>query len=129
MNWNLIADITSLTLILVGSLLIFSAAVGVVRFKDTMSRVHAVTKPQTTGLLLTLVGSFIRVVGSPEFEVSHRSDLGILVVLGIFAAMTNPVTAQRLSRIARREGLYGADEDMSRNDRPAGKSMRRGNSR
>lgn len=129
MNWNLIADITSLTLILVGSLFIFSAAVGVVRFKDTMSRVHAVSKPQTTGLLLTLVGSFIRVVGSPEFEVSHRSDLGILVVLGIFAAMTTPVTAQRLSRIARREGLYGADEDMSRNDRPAGKSMRRGNSR
>ncbi|QNE90192.1 monovalent cation/H(+) antiporter subunit G [Corynebacterium incognita] len=129
MNWNLIADITSLTLILVGSLLIFSAAVGVVRFKDTMSRVHAVTKPQTTGLLLTLVGSFIRVVGSPEFEVSHRSDLGILVVLGIFAAMTTPVTAQRLSRIARREGLYAADENMSRNDRPAGKSMRRGNSR
>lgn len=124
-TFSLIADITSLIFILLGSLFIFSAAVGVARFGDTMSRVHAVTKPQTTGLLLTIFGSAIRVIGSPEFSVSHRSDLGILLLLILFACMTSPVTAQRIGRIARREGLYGDDDAMSRNDKPAGKSMRR----
>ncbi len=124
-TFSLIADVTSLIFILLGSLFIFSAAVGVARFGDTMSRVHAVTKPQTTGLLLTIFGSAIRVIGSPEFSVSHRSDLGILLLLILFACMTSPVTAQRIGRIARREGLYGDDDAMSRNDKPAGKSMRR----
>ena len=53
MSWSLIADILSLTLVISGSLLILAAAIGLARFKDTMSRVHAVSKPQTTGLILT----------------------------------------------------------------------------
>ena len=43
----------------------------------------------------------------------------MLVLLVLFALMTNPVTAQRLGRVARREGLYGGDDQLSRNDRPA----------
>lgn len=49
----------------------------------------------------------------------------MLVLLVLFAMFTSPVTAQRTSRIARREGLYGTEETMSRNDRPAAKSLRR----
>ena len=125
MTYSLIADIVSLILIVCGALLVFSAAVGVVRYKDTMSRVHFVTKPQTVGLLLTMLGALIRVTGSETFGVAERGDLGMLFLLVLFAMMTSPVTAQRMSRIARREGLYGKEDDMTRNDRPAGKSMRR----
>ena len=90
-----------------------------------MSRVHAVSKPQTTGLILTILGAIIRITGAESFSVAERGDLGILVLLVLFAMFTSPVTAQRTSRIARREGLYGTEESMSRNDRPAAKSLRR----
>lgn len=125
MSWSLIADILSLVLVLTGSLLIFAAAVGVARFSNTMSRVHPITKPQTIGLVFTILGALIRVTGSESFGVAERGDLGILVLLVLFAMITSPVTAQRMARIARREGLYGSEEEMSRNDRPAGKSLRR----
>ena len=56
-NWSLIADIVSLVFILPGAFMVFSAAVGMVRFRSTLARVHAITKPQTTGLLLMMVGT------------------------------------------------------------------------
>jgi len=125
MTYSLFADVASLVLILTGAFLVFSAAVGVVRFQDTMSRVHAITKPQTTGLILTILGALLRVTGSADFCVAERGDLGVLVLLVIFAALTSPVTAQRLGRVSRREGLYGDVDTMSRNDAPAEKSLRR----
>lgn len=125
MTYQLFADVTSLVLIFTGSFLVFSAAVGVARFRDTMSRIHAITKPQTTGLILTILGALLKVTGSPEFGIAERSDLGVLILLVVFAAMTSPVTAQRLGRVSRREGLYGAAENMSRNDAPAERSLRR----
>lgn len=125
MNWPLITEIISLVLIIPGSFFVFSAAVGVVRFRDTMSRVHAITKPQTTGLILIIVGAIIRMVGSEDFSVGERGDMGMLVLLVVFALMTSPVTAQRLGRIARREGLYGRAENMTRNDAPGERARRR----
>lgn len=125
-NYSLITDIISLILIISGSFLVFSAAVGVLRFKDTMSRIHAVTKPQTTGLILMVIGAIVRLLGSPDFGVAERSDIGMLILLILFALMTNPVTAQRLGRVSRREALYGSKKDMSRNDAPAEHRPRRG---
>ncbi|ANE04908.1 monovalent cation/H(+) antiporter subunit G [Corynebacterium crudilactis] len=119
MNIQLITDIVSLVLILSGAFLSFSASVGLIRFKDTMSRVHAMTKPQTTGLILTVVGAIIRILGHEGFDQSQRSDLGVLVLLILFALITSPVTAQRVGRVSRREGLYGDKSDMSDNQAPA----------
>ena len=90
-----------------------------------MARVHAISKPQTTGLIFTILGALIKVTGSEDFSVAERGDLGILILLVLFAMITSPVTAQRTSRIARREGLYGPAESMSRNEHPATRSMRR----
>ena len=125
MSYEFIADVASLVLIFAGSLLILTAAVGMVRFKDTMSRVHAISKPQTTGLIFTIVGAIIKVTGSQDFSAAERGDLGILILLVLFAMITSPVTAQRTSRIARREGLYGTPESMSRNESPATRPLRR----
>lgn len=126
MNWTVIADVASLVLLTIGALFVFSAAVGVVRFRDTMARVHAITKPQTVGLILTMLGMALRLATSGEMAVNERGDLGIVVLLIIFALMTSPVTAQRLGRIARREGLYGKKEEMFLNERPAKRPRRRG---
>ncbi len=119
MNWSLTADIVSLVFLLPGAFMVFSAAVGTVRFHSTMARIHAITKPQTTGLLLMMFGTIIRLTGSEGFGPHEKGDIGIMILLVIFALMTNPVTAQRLGRVARREGLYGNPDTLSRNDRPA----------
>lgn len=125
MTLQLFTDIFSLVFMISGGLLAFSAAVGLLRFNDTMSKVHAITKPQTTGLILTVIGAIIRVVGSEDFGIAERGDLGVLVLLILFALLTSPVTAQRVGRVSRREGLYGKKDDMNRNEAPAERSMRR----
>ncbi len=127
MNWSLIGDIVSLIFILPGAFMVFSAAVGTARFNSTLARVHAITKPQTTGLVLLMTGTIIRVTTAEQFGVHERGDIGMMLLLVIFALMTNPVTAQRLGRIARREGLYGGEEQLTRNDRPASYHPRRMN--
>ncbi|QGU08360.1 Na(+)/H(+) antiporter subunit G [Corynebacterium occultum] len=125
MDLHVITDIISLVLLLTGGFLAFSASVGLLRFKDTMSKVHAITKPQTTGLILAVTGTIIRVLGSPDFSPAERGDLGVLLLLVIFALLTSPVTAQRVGRIGRREGLYGEKGKMLENEAPADRSLRR----
>lgn len=121
----MLTDVISLVFIGLGAFFVFSAAVGLVRLGDTLSRVHAVTKPQTVGLILTVIGAIVRVVGSPSFDISQRGDLGILVLLVLFALMTGPVTGQRLGRVSRREGLYGPPDHLSANEAPAQRAVRR----
>ena len=41
-----------LVLILIGALLCLTAAIGLLRFRDVPTRLHAATKPQVLGLLL-----------------------------------------------------------------------------
>lgn len=124
-NLALFLDILSLIFLLPGAFMVFSAAIGTARFKSTMARVHAITKPQTTGLVLMMIGTIIRLINADDFGVHQRDDMGVMFLLVIFALMTNPVTAQRLGRVARREGLYGPAEQLSRNDRPAAYHPRR----
>lgn len=125
MNFQLITDIVSLIFICLGAFFVLSAGIGIVRFKDSMSRVHVVTKPQTVGLILTVMGAIIRMVGHDEFDVGQRGDMGILVLLVLFALLTSPVTGQRLGRVVRREALYGSPETISRNEAPAERTVKR----
>ncbi|MBA4504974.1 monovalent cation/H(+) antiporter subunit G [Corynebacterium sanguinis] len=115
----MITDVISLIFILPGAFMVLSAAVGAVRFRSTMARIHAITKPQTTGLVLMVVGTLIRLIGAEDFSFHERGDIGILILLTIFALMTSPVTAQRLGRVARLEGLYGDEDELTVNQNPA----------
>lgn len=90
-----ISDIVAATLILGGSALALTAAIGVVRFPDTLSRMHAATKPQVLGLLLVLAGAAVRLRGN--------ADVGMLVLTGMFTLITAPVVAQRVGQLAYRE--------------------------
>lgn len=91
----MITDIVVAVLVLVGSLLALTAAIGVLRFPDTLTRMHATTKPQTFGLLLVLIAAMIRLAGSVDF--------GMLVLSGLFALITAPVVAHRIGRLAYQE--------------------------
>ncbi|HKV21847.1 MAG TPA: monovalent cation/H(+) antiporter subunit G [Mycobacterium sp.] len=88
-------DIVTAVLVLSGSTLALTAAIGVVRFPDTLSRMHAATKPQVLGLLLVLIGAAIRLRG--------HADVGMLILTGIFTLITAPVVANRVGQLAYRE--------------------------
>jgi multicomponent Na+:H+ antiporter subunit G len=107
MNWTGVLDVLAAVLVLSGSTLALTAAIGVVRFRDTLSRMHAATKPQVLGLLLVLLGAAIRLRGHP--------DVGMLILAGIFTVITAPVVANRVGQLAYREqnvrdGLLTRDE-------------------
>ena len=82
-------------LVLGGSALALTAAIGVVRFPDTLSRMHAATKPQVLGLLLVLAGAAIRLRG--------HVDVGMVILTGLFTLITAPVVANRVGQLAYRE--------------------------
>jgi multicomponent Na+:H+ antiporter subunit G len=88
-------DIVTAVLVLGGSMLALTAAIGVVRFPDTLTRMHAATKPQTLGLLLVLTGAALRLRGNV--------DVGMLILTGLFTVITAPVVGQRVAQLAYRE--------------------------
>lgn len=96
-----VLDAVAGALVLGGSALALTAAIGVVRFPDTLSRMHAATKPQVLGLLLVLIGASIRLRGHP--------DVGMLILAGIFTVITAPVVANRVGQLAYRERSYRTD--------------------
>jgi multicomponent Na+:H+ antiporter subunit G len=92
---NTALDIVAGVLILGGSTLALTAAIGVVRFPDTLTRMHAATKPQVLGLLLVLAGAAIRLRGN--------ADVGMVILTGLFTLITAPVVANRVGQLAYRE--------------------------
>jgi len=82
-------------LVLGGSTLALTAAIGVLRFPDTLTRMHAATKPQVLGLLLVLAGAAIRLRG--------HADVGMVILTGLFTVITAPVIANRVGQLAYRE--------------------------
>ncbi|WP_045821813.1 monovalent cation/H(+) antiporter subunit G [Williamsia herbipolensis] len=109
----MITDVVVAILVLTGSVLAFTASIGVLRFPDTMTRMHATTKPQTFGLLLILIAAMIRLAGSVDF--------GMLVLSGLFALITAPVVAHRIGRLAYQEQRV-RDDLMRRSDADSGSS-------
>lgn len=92
---NTVLEVISMGLILVGALLAMTAAIGIVRFPDTLSRMHAATKPQVVGMILVLIGAVI--------ELRGNVDIWMLVLVGLFTLLTAPVIAHMVGRVAYRE--------------------------
>jgi multicomponent Na+:H+ antiporter subunit G len=92
---NAFLDGLSAVLVFLGAVLALTAAIGVVRFPDTLARMHAASKPQVLGLLLVLAGAGIRLRGIP--------DVSMIVLAGLFTIITAPVVAHRVGRLAYRE--------------------------
>jgi multicomponent Na+:H+ antiporter subunit G len=88
-------DVVTSVLVLAGSALALTAAIGVVRFPDTLTRMHSASKPQVLGLLLVLAGAAIRLRGN--------IDVGMVILTGLFTVITAPVVANRVGQLAYRE--------------------------
>ena len=96
-------DVVSAVLLLLGVLLALAAAIGLLRFPDLFSRMHAATKPATLGLLLIAVGAALRM--------EEGSDAAKLLLVAAFQFLTAPVAAHMVGRAAYRAGA-GAQSDL-----------------
>ncbi|MEU3459840.1 monovalent cation/H(+) antiporter subunit G [Streptomyces sp. NPDC006733] len=101
MSWGSACDWVAAVCLLLGAVLCCVAGIGLLRLPDTLTRMHAATKPQVLGLLLVLLGVALRL----------RSwvDLGTLVLIGTFQLMTVPVAAHLVGRAAYRTGQVRTD--------------------
>ena len=90
MSWVTVLDVVASIFFLVGCGLALVAAIGLVRFPDLLSRMHAATKPQVLGLILMVLGLAIHL----------RDPLGAgpLVLLLTFQMITAPVSAHMVGR-------------------------------
>lgn len=96
MSLGTVLDVLAALCLLGGSLLAFSAGVGVLRFPDLLARMHTAAKPQVLGLLLLMLGLGLRL------RTGHIVWMLVLVVL--FQMITSPVASHMLSRAGYRTG-------------------------
>jgi multicomponent Na+:H+ antiporter subunit G len=89
-----VSDVLAIVLLLLGALLCLTAGLGLVRFPDVLTRMHAGTKPQVLGVLLIMVGAAIRLQG--------WSAAWMLLLVAAFQMLTAPVSAHMISRVAYR---------------------------
>ena len=95
-------DLLSAALLLGGVALAVLAGLGLVRFPDVFSRMHAATKPATLGIVLVTVGAALRQ--------DQGDDAVKLLLVAAFQFLTAPVAAHMIGRAAYRSGTGALDE-------------------
>lgn len=100
-TWTTVADVASMVLLLGGAFLAFAAGVGVLRFPDLLSRMHAGTKPQVLGLILVLAGLALRL--------RSGGAVWALLLVVVFQLLTAPVGAHLVGRAGYRTGKVRED--------------------
>ena len=88
------AEIAVGVLIVMSAFLSMAAGIGIVRFPDVLTRLHAATKPQVLGLAAVLLAIVLQV---PTWGV-----LSTAVLVLTFQLLTQPMTAHMLGRSAYR---------------------------
>ncbi|GAB2692875.1 monovalent cation/H(+) antiporter subunit G [Thalassiella azotivora] len=102
-----VLDVVGAALLLLGVGLTLLAGVGVLRFPDVLTRMHAQTKPAVLGLLLVLAGV--------AATTRHPGLTATLVLVAAFQVLTAPVGAHMIGRAAHRAG-ESDDSVLARDD-------------
>ncbi len=103
-DWLLLRDIASWGLILLGSAAVVTGALGLVRFPDFYTRLHAAGVTDTAGAELIIFGMMLQ---SPSWIVAAK--LGFIAV---FLGLTSPVATHAIAHAAWMVGfrpMLGAD--------------------
>lgn len=96
---NSILNILTIIFLLLGTFFIFSGSLGVFRFPDVYTRLHAATKASTLGIACILIGAFI------FLYVEHQIVSGKLLLAILFILLTAPVSGHMISRAAHKSGV------------------------
>ncbi len=102
MTVDLLLDVFVSVLLLLGAYFSLAAAIGVIRFPDTLTRVHAGTKPQVLGLACILTAVVL--------STRDWSAIAVLLLVLVFQMMTTPASAHMVGRAAYRAGQPGDEE-------------------
>lgn len=97
----MILETIALVLVLLGAVLCLTAAIGLLRFRDVPSRLHAATKPQVLGLLLIAAGIAV--------AFSSWTVVAFLVPIVLIQMATAPVAAHIVGRQAYRNRSIDRD--------------------
>jgi multicomponent Na+:H+ antiporter subunit G len=89
-NPETVIDAVSAVFMVTGALMSLAAAIGLMRFPDLMSRMHAATKPQVLGLFLLLAALGL--------QMRTWWVWPVLVVAWLFQLLTVPVSAHMVGR-------------------------------
>lgn len=94
-------DVAAAVFVVLGGLLSLVAGVGVLRFPDALSRLHAGTKPQVLGLVCIVVA----------IALSARtwSVLLLLIPVVLFQLLTQPIAAHMIGRAGYRTKNHRRD--------------------
>lgn len=101
MSWDAVADFLAAVCFLLGSAFNLAAGIGVLRFPDLLSRIHAGAKPQVVGVVLALIGLGLRL--------RSASVIATLILVGLFQLITAPVSASFVARAGYRTGKIDPD--------------------
>jgi len=91
-----IMDIAAVVCVLLSAALTVAAGIGLLRFPDALSRLHAATKPQIFGLLL--------IIAAIALDQRSVATLLALIPVFVFQSLTAPVAAHMVGRAAYRTG-------------------------
>jgi multicomponent Na+:H+ antiporter subunit G len=96
-----LADVIAAVLLLLGALLSLAAGVGLVRFPDALSRMHAATKPQILGLICVLAAVAV--------EAGNWATLLVIAPTLLLQLLTSPMSAHMIGRAGYRTGNFRRD--------------------
>jgi multicomponent Na+:H+ antiporter subunit G len=85
-----ILDLVAAVCLLLGAVLSLAAGVGLLRFPDALSRLHAATKPQVLGLVFIVIAIALSARSLPVL-------LGLVPVV-VFQMLTAPIAAHMIGR-------------------------------
>lgn len=97
--WISIINIVVILSLLLGTFFILSASIGIVRFPDLYTRLHAATKASTLGISFILIGAFL------FLYIEHSLVSGKLLLSIVFLFLTAPVSAHMIARAAHKQGV------------------------
>lgn len=94
--FDALLDVLSLVCLMLAAVFSVAAGLGLLRFSDVLSRLHAATKPQIFGLLLVIAA----------IALHDRSWMTLLALLPVFVfqCLTAPIAAHMVGRAAYRTG-------------------------
>jgi len=94
---GLIAKTAAFVLMAAGALFSFASVLGIIRFPDIYTRIHAGTKALSGGALLILAGASII---APTWQMA-----GKFMLVAAFLLATNPVASHAIARASYKHGF------------------------
>ncbi|ONI64434.1 hypothetical protein ALI44B_06275 [Leifsonia sp. ALI-44-B] len=89
-----IRDTFTVLLVMIGAIMCFAAGVGLLRFPDVLSRLHAATKPQVLGLLA--------ITADVAVSTPTVGNITLAIAIILFQSLTAPISAHMVARAAYR---------------------------